>query len=42
MQNKIVRNSNAQETETRSLAGRKFQKMRETEALTIKSAKQDR
>ncbi|WP_275590283.1 hypothetical protein [Mammaliicoccus sp. P-M59] len=42
MKNKIVRNSNAQETETRSLAGRNFQKMRGTQALTIKSVKQDR
>ncbi|WP_425254969.1 hypothetical protein [Mammaliicoccus sciuri] len=42
MKNKIVRNSNAQESQTRSLAGRNFQKMSETEALTIKTAKQDR
>ncbi|WP_259341021.1 hypothetical protein [Mammaliicoccus sciuri] len=42
MRNKIVRNSNAQESQTRSLAGRNFQKMSDNQALTIKSEKQDR
>ncbi|WP_275589776.1 hypothetical protein [Mammaliicoccus sp. Q-M60] len=42
MKNKIVRNSNAQESETRSLAGQKTQKKQKIGALTLKSEKQDR
>ncbi|WP_275584121.1 MULTISPECIES: hypothetical protein [unclassified Mammaliicoccus] len=42
MKNKIVRNSNDQESETRSLASQKTQKKQKRGALTLKNAKQDR
>ncbi|MDT0668165.1 hypothetical protein RM616_01075 [Mammaliicoccus sciuri] len=42
MENKIVRNSNVQETETRSLEHKNQHKNRKNVVLMLKSRKQDR